>query len=365
MAKPSLGAPAPAPFFTPASDQTTVSHLKVTVQFATPKPDGRLQLTVFSGNVCFGVVIDDLPGRPEYKLGDRLILEYPKGQNPMTAHYSAIYHADQVSQVTQPQLLNRSTTVSEKTAIIIADQSLSLMEHLGHRVVTLGMVDKVHGRPEGTTRRNFNTNKDKLVEGEDYFKVCADEFRTHNAGVISNKSHEDVTLLTESGYLMVVKSFTDDLAWKVQRQLVNCYFRKNEPVQGSSETLPHSILDQVGTVIQQQLAAMFQAELPRLVQGELAKQQMAVRCGVTAGQVWQLYKLDQLKNGPQKLSRLLTAFGCEIDGGGKSEQGGRTAKMFDPDKSDKAMKSGLLEHCQRYIRERTGQRQLFAVQQDK
>ena len=47
MAKPSLGAPAPAPFFTPASDQTTVSHLKVTVQFATPKPDGRLQLTVF------------------------------------------------------------------------------------------------------------------------------------------------------------------------------------------------------------------------------------------------------------------------------------------------------------------------------
>ena len=53
------------------------------------------------------------------------------------------------------------------------------------------------------------------------------------------------------------------------------------------------------------------------------------------------------------------------NGGGKSAQGGRTAKMFDPDKSDKAMKSGLLEHCQRYIRERTGQRQLFAVQQDK
>lgn len=164
---------------------------------------------------------------------------------------------------------------------------------------------------------------------------------------------------------MVVKSFTDELAWKVQRQLVNCYFRKNDPAKGSSETLPPSILDQVGTVIQQQLAAMFQAELPKLVQSELARQQMSVRCGVTAGQVWQLYKLDQLKNGPQKLSRLLTAFGCEIDGGGKSEQGGRTAKMFDPDKSDKAMKSGLLEHCQRYIRERTGQRQLFAVQQDK
>lgn len=35
----------------------------------------------------------------------------------------------------------------------------------------------------------------------------------------------DVTLITESGYLMLVKSFTDDLAWDVQRQLVNSYFK--------------------------------------------------------------------------------------------------------------------------------------------
>lgn len=103
MAKPSLGAPAPSRFFTPASDQSTVSHLKVTVQFITPIKDGSLKLTVFSGNVAFGISIADLPGRPEYKLGDRLLLEYPKGQNPMTALYSAIYHADQVPQVSQPQ----------------------------------------------------------------------------------------------------------------------------------------------------------------------------------------------------------------------------------------------------------------------
>ncbi len=33
------------------------------------------------------------------------------------------------------------------------------------------------------------------------------------------------TFLTETGYLMLVKSFTDDLAWSVQRELVNNYFR--------------------------------------------------------------------------------------------------------------------------------------------
>lgn len=40
--------------------------------------------------------------------------------------------------------------------------------------------------------------------------------------------HGDITLITESGYLMLVKSFTDDLAWDVQRQLVNSYFRNQD-----------------------------------------------------------------------------------------------------------------------------------------
>ncbi len=36
--------------------------------------------------------------------------------------------------------------------------------------------------------------------------------------------------MTESGYLMLVKSFTDDLAWEVQRQLVSSYFRVRQLV---------------------------------------------------------------------------------------------------------------------------------------
>ena len=45
---------------------------------------------------------------------------------------------------------------------------------------------------------------------------------------ISPKVHEDIVLITESGYLMLVKSFTDDLSWDVQRELVKCYFRVKE-----------------------------------------------------------------------------------------------------------------------------------------
>ena len=40
--------------------------------------------------------------------------------------------------------------------------------------------------------------------------------------------HGDITFITESGYLMLVKSFTDELSWNVQRMLVNSYFNYKE-----------------------------------------------------------------------------------------------------------------------------------------
>ena len=89
----------------------------------------------------------------------------------------------------------------------------------------LRSVCHIHERPEGTARKRFNDNKKYFIGGEDYFKVCANEIRTHKIVNISPKAHEDVTLITESGYLMLVKSFTDDLSWKVQRELINNYFR--------------------------------------------------------------------------------------------------------------------------------------------
>lgn len=113
-------------------------------------------------------------------------------------------------------------------AIEIANKPLEVKEYKRKRVVTLKDIDTVHGRPEGTARRNFNINKCHFIEGEDYFKICADEIRTNKIMPISPKTHQDVILITESGYLMLVKSFTDDLAWDVQRQLVKCYFREKE-----------------------------------------------------------------------------------------------------------------------------------------
>ncbi len=115
--------------------------------------------------------------------------------------------------------------------VTINSTALAVKEYKGQRVVTLKEIDEVHQRPEGTARKRFNDNKNRFIEGTDFFKICASEIRTHKIMEISPKAHEDVVLLTESGYLMLVKSFTDDLAWTVQRELVNSYFRmKTKPV---------------------------------------------------------------------------------------------------------------------------------------
>ena len=115
-----------------------------------------------------------------------------------------------------------------KSIVKIGQTDVTVKEYKGKRVVTFKDIDQCHSRPEGTAGRNFRENKKHMIDNTDYFKVCADEIRRNKIMELSSKAHEDVTLITESGYLMLVKSFTDDLAWNVQRQLVNTYFRKGE-----------------------------------------------------------------------------------------------------------------------------------------
>lgn len=114
----------------------------------------------------------------------------------------------------------------------INNHELQIKEYKGQRVVTFKDVDECHERPEGTARRNFNKNKKHLIEGVDYFVRNSYEAKEFN--IIAPNG---LTLITESGYMMLVKSFTDDLAWEVQRMLVNTYFKKKEPKPKKDRTL--------------------------------------------------------------------------------------------------------------------------------
>ena len=93
----------------------------------------------------------------------------------------------------------------------INNKNLEVKELEGQRVITFRDVDMVHERTDGTARKNFNNNRRHFIEGTDYFIAKPSDvnnfpIRLNNAGT---------TLLTESGYLLLVKSLTDDLAWEV------------------------------------------------------------------------------------------------------------------------------------------------------
>ncbi len=135
-------------------------------------------------------------------------------------------------------------------AITVNDYDLPIREYNRQRVVTFKDIDGVHGRADGTARRNFNTNREHFIEGTDYFKVCANEIRSHKILDVSSKAREDITLITESGYLMLVKSFTDELAWDVQRALVNNYFRfkNNESCYSTKSTSVGEIATMIKTL---------------------------------------------------------------------------------------------------------------------
>lgn len=157
-------------------------------------------------------------------------------------------------------VLNGGERGDEVNAIIpIGNHEISVKIYNGQRVVTFKDIDMVHERPEGTARKRFADNRERFIEGTDYFVVTPkileesqkSEKRTSGIYEVNPRG---TAFITESGYLMLVKSFTDDLAWDVQRKLVGSYFRVKEAV---------------NTELSPQLQ-MLQGILNQMVQKELA-----------------------------------------------------------------------------------------------
>lgn len=119
-------------------------------------------------------------------------------------------------------------------SIEIYGTEIGVKEYKGRRVVTFRDIDAVHQRPEGTARKRFNDNKAHFVADVDYFVIeQPSEIRTLGITRPQGGTPEQIIIVTESGYLMLVKSFTDDLAWQVQRELVNTYFKVKEILSGN------------------------------------------------------------------------------------------------------------------------------------
>ncbi|GBC64054.1 hypothetical protein DENIS_5055 [Desulfonema ishimotonii] len=125
-------------------------------------------------------------------------------------------------------------------AIDISGTEIPVIEYRDERVITFKDIDRVHQRPEGTASRNFRKNRDRFIEDEDFFdipfqdwsEIPTDEFRR----LVQKGGRKGfIKFITERGYLLLVKSFTDDLAWEVQKRLIDGYFRAKLYEQARSE----------------------------------------------------------------------------------------------------------------------------------
>ena len=118
----------------------------------------------------------------------------------------------------------------ENKLVKINNVELGIKEYKKERVVTAWDIGKVHNRDVGEINKIFNRNKDKFILNEDYFilkiKDFSERFKTIQDFIPNNV--KEIVLFTESGYLMLVKTFTDDLSWEIQRQLVKGYFKLKE-----------------------------------------------------------------------------------------------------------------------------------------
>lgn len=213
--------------------QNKVYHPNIAAQSAigigTPQTNGA-QVACPALRLFLCVITPVMVGRSGSHLAGRVV-------GAVVPTRSTHHHTEIGTSLVMVYIPKPTEAIMPNTISIGHTTEIPLVFYRNQPVITFAMIDRVHGRPEGTARKRFNDNKERFIEQEDFYRLTfqevesVSEFRT--AGILPNS--QGLTLITETGYLMLVKSFTDDLAWQIQRQLVKAYFRAKAPAPASQK----------------------------------------------------------------------------------------------------------------------------------
>ncbi len=227
----------------------------------------------------------------------------------------------------------------------IEGKEISVKEFNGERVMTFKDIDMLHERTDGTAKRNFHENKKKFILGEDYFEMSRKEFSTNfvpNEKIVGNPEMKTI-LITQSGYLMLIKSFNDDLSWKVQRQLVKLYFKVKEFVKEEQNNIPNEYMMKF---VEQTTKMMEQMTATMAVMTNIMSKNTEVN--TKSEEIKPKTKREELKELVQKIKK------------GRLVSGGKFTILYDRIKKDKGIdvrkaarqnlldwieKNGYLEEC--------------------
>ena len=114
--------------------------------------------------------------------------------------------------------------------IIIFNKEIEIKEYTDERVITAYDIAELHGRDVKVINQQFNNNRNKFVENEDYFIAKKNLIHGVMSFTLANKLQnlKEIILFTYSGYLLLAKTFNDELSWKIQKELVKTYFKLRE-----------------------------------------------------------------------------------------------------------------------------------------
>lgn len=113
--------------------------------------------------------------------------------------------------------------MNEKNQVTVVDLTLPVIEFNSERVLTLASLDSLHRVPFNTTFNIFNQNQAKLQINKHYYIATVND-QAFVANYRNPIPPSGLILITQRGYSMLVKAFTDDFSWQVQEQLADAYF---------------------------------------------------------------------------------------------------------------------------------------------
>lgn len=114
--------------------------------------------------------------------------------------------------------------------ITINNKEIKVKEYNGERVVTAWDIADLHEREISKINENFKYNINRFTKNKDYYVLKRSEFSESDFPIqefIPNNVKE-IILFTQLGYLLLTKTFTDDLSWKIQSILIESYFKLKE-----------------------------------------------------------------------------------------------------------------------------------------
>lgn len=123
--------------------------------------------------------------------------------------------------------------------------------------------------------------------------------KLRNSSLQKGGKRDAIIFITESGYLKIAKSFTDDLAWKVQDALIESYFAVKQLSLAGQTTPPQtglykdkyiSLLEENRELLHEN-RALLKAELDRLQTPQKAARKANI--AITNEEIMRIYDLER------------------------------------------------------------------------